>query len=189
MPPGQPVGVRKGQPKVCHCEMCDTWHSCWERPLHCAAVGGACKWQLENIQKGHVEAELVLFMFKFIYMMLQLCLEGCLFSEVALVDSMVLPQCWFWCAWNPAWPRIFLVGLRSQVETTFSPVPCYSCVALKGGNQPLMLLPSCPLRSRGQLSCRRGHSPFSSPACLQLLLPALCTRTRVLGVLLNPVSA
>lgn len=69
-------------------EMCDTWHSCWKRHLHCTATGGACRQQLENIQKGHVEAGLFFFMFKFIYVILKLCLEMYLFPEVTLVDSM-----------------------------------------------------------------------------------------------------
>lgn len=68
-------------------EMCDTWHSCWKRRLHCAAAGGACKQQLEDIQKGHVEAGLVFFMFKFICLILKLCLEMYLFPEVTLGDS------------------------------------------------------------------------------------------------------
>lgn len=56
------------------------------RGLFIVLQGGACRQQLENIQRGHVEAELVYFMFEFIDM--KLCLEMYLFPEVTLVDSM-----------------------------------------------------------------------------------------------------
>lgn len=61
------------------------------------------------------------------------------------------------------------------METTFNPVPCYSYVALKGGNQ---LPASCcpPASSEAEVSLPAGgvHSWFSAA------LPGVCTSTRVL---------